>query len=467
MYLWMWSVFHTTIIFLMALIQIIDDDTYICKQLEEYLRKKGYRVQTAYTANKGLKAIRNAQVDFVLCDYRLPDADGEEVFARIRKLDPLVPVVFMTAYADVRTAVKMIRAGARDYIVKPLLPEEIHKLIQKGTKPATVTQAVFEQSFVKGKGSAIQNVLNHVELVAPTDLCILIEGETGSGKEYIARAIHYASPRKSKAFVALDCGALPGELANSELFGHVKGAFTGAIQDKAGCFETAQGGTLFLDEIGNLSNENQMKLLRTLQEKSITRLGDNKNIEVDVRIIVATNDDLKKDVVENRFREDLYHRINGFKISLPPIRERKEDILEFVRHFMNNANLDFDKKVDALDDEVIEIFMKYPWPGNIRELENVVKRCVLLAKGSLITADTLPDEIRYAGYVTDAESAISLPGKIPSLRQAAMAAEREAIMLALKETGFNKSKTAEMLRVDRKTLYNKMKEYGIRTGYHK
>ncbi|TVR40840.1 MAG: sigma-54-dependent Fis family transcriptional regulator [Bacteroidia bacterium] len=451
----------------MALIQIIDDDTYVCKQLEDFLRRKGYRVQSAYTANSGLKAIKKSRVDFVLCDYRLPDADGEEVFARIRKLDPRLPVVFMTAYADVRTAVKMIRAGARDYIVKPLLPEEIYKLIQKGTRPATESQAVFEKSFVKGKGSAIQNVLNHVDLVAPTDLCILIEGETGSGKEFIARAIHYASPRKNKAFVALDCGALPGELANSELFGHVKGAFTGAIQDKAGCFETAQGGTLFLDEIGNLSNENQMKLLRTLQEKTISRLGDNKIIGVDVRIIVATNDDLKKDVVENRFREDLYHRVNGFKISLPPIRERKEDILEFVRHFMDNANLDFDKNVDTLDDQVTEIFMKYPWPGNIRELENVIKRCVLLTKGKTITADTLPDEIRYAGYTSDAEYNISRPGKILSLRQAAMAAESAAIMHALKETGFNKSKAAEMLRVDRKTLYNKMKEYGIRAGYQK
>lgn len=447
----------------MGKILIIDDDTYICKKLETFLKKRGFKVITAHTANSGLKALKKGGVGFVLCDYRLPDTDGMEVFMRIKKIDPLLPVVFMTAYADVRTAVKMIRAGALDYVTKPFLPEEILKLINKGPDHGVESQAVFEERFVKGVGNAISNVLNHVDMVAPTNLNVLIEGETGSGKEFIARAIHYRSKRKNKPFVALDCGALPGDLANSELFGHVKGAFTGAIKDKAGCFEAAEGGTLFMDEIGNLSHENQVRMLRTLQEKTISRVGDNKTIKADVRIIAATNEDLVNDIRSNTFREDLYHRINGFKISIPPLRERTEDIFEFARRFMHNANADFGKNVIDLDERVKEIFMTYPWPGNIRELENVMNRCVLLAQNKLITADTLPEEIRFHEEGDDArENPKTAYQRAGSLKQAAMAAEREAIILALKETGYNKSKTAHLLKVDRKTLYNKMREYSIK-----
>ncbi len=459
----MWTFVHNTKKMSMGKILIIDDDTYICKQLEACLKKQGFRVITAFTANNGIKALKKGGVGFVLCDYRLPDADGLEVFTRIKKIDPLLPVAFMTAYADVRTAVKMIRAGAVDYVTKPFLPEEILKLIKKVLDKGLESQAAFEQRFVKGVGSAINNVLNHVEMVAPTNLNVLIVGETGSGKEFIARAIHYQSQRKDKPFVALDCGALPGELANSELFGHVKGAFTGAIKDKAGCFEAAGGGTLFMDEIGNLSHENQVRLLRTLQEKTISRIGDNKRIKVDVRIIAATNEDLINDVRSRVFREDLYHRINGFKISLPPLRDRKDDIFEFARRFMNNANAEFQKNIVDFDERVKKIFLTYPWPGNIRELENVVNRCVLLAQGKLITEDTMPEEIRFHEKGDDdsesPEKAYQLPA---SLKQAAMAAEREAIILALQETGYNKTKTAHLLKVDRKTLYNKMREYSIK-----
>ena len=224
----------------MGKILIIDDDTFICKQLEEYLSKHGYDVVTAFTANYGMKALKKEAVDFVLCDNKLPDSEGIELFSRIKKTEPFIPVVFMTAYADVRSAVQMIRAGAFDYITKPFLPEEILKLINRGLSMTSENLAAFERRFVTGKGDAIKNVMNHVKMVAPTDLSVLIEGETGSGKEFIARAIHYRSKRKDKPFVALDCGALPGELANSELFGHVKGAFTGAIKDKTGCFEAAR-----------------------------------------------------------------------------------------------------------------------------------------------------------------------------------------------------------------------------------
>ncbi len=452
----------TVYIPLMGKILIIDDDTYVCKQLEDLFNRRGFETVVAYSANNGLKALKKGGVDMVLCDYRLPDADGMEVFNRIKKTDPLLPVIFMTAYADVRTAVRMIRAGAFDYVTKPFLAEEILNLTTKALSYESENLAVFEKRFVKGKGSAIRNILNHIDLVAPTCLSVLIEGETGSGKEFIARAIHYSSPRNEKPFIALDCGALPGELANSELFGHVKGAFTGAIKDKTGCFVAAEGGTLFLDEIGNLSHENQVRLLRTLQEKTVTPLGDNKSIKVDVRIIVAANEDLKLSVKEGKFREDLYHRINGFKISLPPLRERKEDIFEFAHHFLFSANEDFGKKVRGFDSEVREAFLKYAWPGNIRELENVVNRCVLLSHGEKVTADTLPDEIRYQREDVRNQGGESHDRKRRlTLKQAAMTAERDAIVNALTSTGYNKTRAARLLDVDRKTLYNKMREYSI------
>ncbi len=446
----------------MATILIIDDDIYICKRLEKLLKTKGYNVRIAHTANNGIKEVKRGGVDFVLCDYRLPDTDGKETYRLVRKYEPHIPVVFMTAYADVRTAVQMIRAGALDYITKPFLHEEITKLIDKGLRKGMHDPGSFEDRFVEGEDPAMQNIMKHVEMVAPTDLSVLIEGETGSGKEFIARSIHYRSHRKDKPFVALDCGALPGELANSELFGHVKGAFTGAIKDKAGCFEEAEGGTLFLDEIGNLSHENQVRLLRTIQEKSISRLGDNKIKQVDVRIISATNDDLIGDVKAGRFREDLYHRINGFTILVPPLRERKNDIFAFAERFLDDANADFGKRVKGFDQEVREAFLRYPWPGNIRELENVVHRCVLLEQGQKVTADTLPAEITEYTEISEPISELNnRPGLPLSLKQAAMMAERDTIIRALKESGYNKSRAAQMLKVDRKTLYNKMREYSI------
>ncbi len=447
----------------MAKILIIDDDTFVCKQLKTYLQKNGFDVVVAYSANNGLKALKSGGVFFVFCDYRLPDADGMELFERIRKLDPQVPVVFMTAYADVRTAVKAIQAGALDYVTKPLIPEEILKLVRRAVNRDTGPARLFQHDFISGESAVMQNVMNHVEMVSPCDLSVLIEGETGAGKEYIARAIHEKSKRKTKPFVALDCGALPGELANSELFGHVKGAFTGAINDKKGCFEEADGGTLFLDEVGNLSPDNQVKLLRTLQEKTISRLGDNKRIPVDVRIITATNEDLMTDVHAHHFREDLYHRINGFKINIPPLRKRKEDIFVFTGYFIRLANSDFGKSVKGVDDEVQKVFLRYPWPGNIRELENVVKRCVLLAGGSQVTVSTLPDEIRYYGVEERNTLASTAKTQRPvTLKQAAVLAEKEAILQALRAAENNKSRAADILQVDRKTLYNKMREYSIR-----
>jgi len=304
--------------------------------------------------------------------------------------------------------------------------------------------------------------LEHVKIVAPTDLTVLIEGETGSGKEYIAKAIHYASARSKKPFIAVDCGAIPKELANSELFGHIKGAFTGAINNKIGYFEQAKGGTLFLDEVGNLPYENQVKLLRALQERFINKVGDNKTIKIDVRIITASNDDLLKKVEANEFREDLYHRLNGFKIHLPPLRERGEDILEFADFFIRRANKAFNKNVTGIEDEARRLIFRYNWFGNIRELQNVMNRAVLLSQTDTIKAEVLPDEIRFNNLQSDARSASSFNhSEVTALKEATLITEKEVITNALMEANFNKSKAAKMLNIDRKTLYNKIKQYEI------
>lgn len=448
----------------MPKILIIDDDTYVCKQLHDLFAARDYETRVSHTANHGLKVLRTEGADMVFCDNRLPDADGEELYRRLRRFHPVIPVVFMTAYADVRTAVNLIRAGAADYVVKPLVSDEVLRLVEKAMgKLEAGGREVFFKQYVEGKSDPMINALNHVRVVAPTDLSVLIMGETGSGKEVVARAIHYQSKRRDNPFVALDCGALPGELANSELFGHVKGAFTGAIHDKRGCFEEAAGGTLFLDEVGNLSHENQVKLLRTLQEKTITRLGDNKPIKVDVRIIAATNEDLSSNLRNKAFREDLYHRLNGFTIHIPPLRKRKEDVFDLVWHFIGRASKEFGKEVSDLEPEVKKAFLSYNWPGNIRELENVVTRCVLLTRGSRIDESTLPEEIRFFQPGSEIHNPNQhQSNKVQSLKQVAMKAEREAILAALLTTGNNRSEAARLLRVDRKTLYNKMKEYSIR-----
>lgn len=443
-------------------ILVIDDDSYICNLLVNYLEKNGYQAQYSLTGNKGIKLIEKKKFDLVLSDFRLPDGDGMEILKKIKELKPDLPVIIMTAYADVRMAVKLIKSGAFDYVTKPIQPEEILNLINKATPnyPKKETRNFTGKDFVVGKSKGIQAVMQHVKVVAPTDITVLIEGETGAGKEYIAKAIHYASKRKKKPFIAVDCGAIPKELANSELFGHIKGAFTGAINDKVGFFEQAKGGTLFLDEIGNLPYENQIKLLRALQERVISRVGDNKDIKVDVRLIVATNADLIKQLENNEFREDLFHRINGFKIEIPALRERGEDILEFVDFFINKANESFQKNVVGLDDVVRKLFLEYDWPGNIRELQNIINRAVLLSGNQFIRPEVLPQEITQLSG--EQESGIpEIAGSMSDLKEATEVTEKEVIANALIKANYNKSKAAKMLNIDRKTLYNKIKQYEI------
>jgi len=446
----------------MAKILIIDDDTFICKALQKQLQNNGFPAEVAFTGNSGLKKIKQNKYEVILCDFRLPDKDGLEILQQVKKLNINTTFVIITAYADIRMAVKLMKLGATDYLTKPVIPEEIINLLRKSTSALQAQNdfAIDENDFVIGQSKAFKKAIRFAQKVAPTNMSVLIEGETGTGKEYIARFIHTNSRRNKKPFVAIDCGAIPRELAGSELFGHVKGAFTGAVSDKTGVFRQAHGGTLFLDEIGNLDYEIQVQLLRVLQEKQVTRLGQSKTEKVDVRIITATNEPLNNTAGTNDFREDLMHRINEFKIVLPPLRKRKEDIVFFAEYFRKNANHELGTEVEGFEEETLNILKKYSWFGNIRELRNVVKRAVLLSPGKYVNSEALPVEIINAVKNIQHEKNENSEEKY-NLKKTASEAEKEAIINAIIEAGYNKSKAARVLGIDRKTLYNKIKEYGI------
>ena len=452
----------------MSRILIIDTDTYICELLQNYLKQEGHETEVAYSGKSARKILDKKRFNLVLCEYHLPDVRDFELVEYIRQVNRDTTIIIMTAYAKIRTAVKAIKMGAFDYVSKPVYPDEIRNIIKKaldrnksngsGTRD---TQRLFKRDFVIGKNKQVQEVMNYLNVVAPTNMTVLIQGETGSGKEHIARAIHYKSKRKNNPFIPVDCGAIPKELANSELFGHVKGAFTGASRNKRGYFELANKGTLFLDEIGNLQPDIQVKLLRAIQEKVVMRMGSEKSLHIDVRIIVAANEDLREKVNKGSFREDLFHRINAFRLYLPSLRDRMEDIDIFINHFISKANKEFDKQIEGITAEFKEIIHKYSWPGNIRELENIIRRCVLLESGRLLTASTLPDEI-----VFQIEENIDSGDQLNSshgheLKNAVNFAEKEAILEALRRSDNNKTAAARMLKIDRKTLYNKLKKYDL------
>jgi two-component system response regulator HydG len=455
---------------------IIDDDKDICLVLSKFLTKNSYDVDVAHRGDEGLKLLRAHDYTLILCDYRLPDFTGVEMLRKIKLLQPSVAVIIITGYSDVRTAVETFRYGANDYVTKPLYPDEllvtIKETIAKNEKRNSSESEESTPEIKKNKANAAplniivgksvqsQTVQRYIELIAPSDMSVIINGETGTGKEFVAQSIHRHSKRANYPFVAIDCGALPKELAGSELFGHVKGSFTGAVSDKQGSFEIANGGTILLDEIGNLSYENQVKLLRVIQERRIKRIGATKDIPIDVRIIAATNEDLTKSVKEGRFREDLYHRLNEFKIQLSPLRERKEDILIFANYFLEKANQALHKNVKTFSPEVLTQITNYFWYGNLRELNNVVRRAVLLTVGDEVQSDSLPQEI------IQAHSSLILPGDLADdnvglLKSIAGSAERQAIIDVLEKVNYNKSKAAELLKIDRKTLYNKLKLYNI------
>ena len=449
---------------------IIDDDTDLCTLLARFLQKNSFETDTMYSGLKGLAAYKEGSYDAVICDYRLGDMDGIRLVKELRAINPQACILVITGYSDIKTAVEVIKLGAFDYITKPLIPDEVLAILQKlvtqngsCNEPAAILQSPkarisqngHKQSFYKGESPASRRLYEEAAVVAGTPYSVVLYGESGTGKEVIAQTIHELSPRAGKPFVALDCGTLSRELAGSELFGHVKGAFTGALQDKEGHFEMAEGGTLFLDEIGNLSLEVQAALLRVIQERKYKRVGGNKEIPADVRIIVASNENLKEAYIKGRFREDLYHRFNEFSIYLPPLRERKEDILPLAHFFLEQSCSETGKTIPGFEEEVLQIFMQYPWPGNLREYKNVIRRAVLLTPhNATVGLQTLPAEIR-----TPADPLLSVATEAPTdmLRAVANKAELDVIMQVLKQVNFNKKKAAEILKIDRKTLYNKLK----------
>ena len=442
-------------------ILVIDDDTSFCVMLKTFLHKKGYEVTNAFTAKEAEEAIKNQTFDVVLTDIRLPDSDGIQILKIIKEVSSATQVILMTGYTDIKTAVSAMKMGAYDYVGKPINPDEIlhtieQSLKKKSDKVESTSETKKEKtpipttSFVKGISSTSDKLHEYINLVSPTNMSVLIIGDSGTGKEYIAHTIHTLSKRKEKPFIAVDCGAIPKELASSEFFGHLKGSFTGAINDKIGHFEAANGGTLFLDEVGNLSYEVQIQLLRALQERKVKPVGSNHEIKVDIRVIAATNEDLTEAVKRGDFREDLYHRLNEFCIQAPRLSERKHDIMIFAHHFLALANDDLEKNIQGFDDEVIELFMNYDWPGNLREMKNTIKRSVLLTKGDFIPSDVLPQEMLTSN--NSADLTVSFYSKEN---------EETAIRAALERAGLNKSKAAKLLNIDRKTLYNKLKLYSI------
>jgi len=449
----------------MASILLIEDDRTFSRILEGFLDKSGYSVQARYSGGDGLKAFFSTTFDLVLLDYRLPDMNGMEILEQIKSSSSNVPVIIMTSFSDIRTAVRAIKTGAYEYITKPVNPDELLMIVQQALKKVKPTDSFpfrdeQHQTLVEGVSHASRQLYEYVRLVAPTNMSVIIEGESGTGKEYVARRIHRESQRAQAPFVAVDCGALSKELAASELFGHTKGAFTSAVADKTGQFEVAQGGTLLLDEVGNLSYEVQVKLLRAIQERVIQPVGTNKEIKIDVRIITATNDDLKEAVKNGSFREDLYHRLNEFKVRVPSLRERREDLDEFLNFFRRLANEELKREVKGFSDEVIQFFRSYDWPGNLRELKNTVKRAVLLSTGDTVTLDTLPPEMLAAERKSDMVAAVVSNG-VYDLKAIHETQEREMIVRTLHEVRYNKSKAARLLNIDRKTLYLKMEKYGI------
>jgi two-component system, NtrC family, response regulator HydG len=459
-------------------ILIIDDDADMCTLLSRFLSKNGYEVDTAHSGNKGIEKFMASFFDIVLCDYRLGDKkDGKDILIEIKQHNPATIVLIITGYSDIKTAVDVIKAGAFDYITKPLIPDEVLNVLSKAlNQPNTETAvAAFKekdnktgatafnpaQEFLEGQDATTKDLYKQIDLVAPTNFSIILYGESGTGKEVIAKTIHERSNRKGKPFIAMDCGTLSKELAGSELFGHMKGSFTGALADKEGHFELANGGTLFLDEVVNLSPEIQASLLRVIQERKFKRVGGNKEIDVDVRVIVASNENLQEAYRRGKFREDLYHRFNEFSISLPPLRNRRNDIPLFADFFLTKTMAELNKKLDGFDNEVLDMFIKYNWPGNLREFRNVIRRCTLLTGSGRITAASLPHEISNSSFNQTASStAAAEPQKISlDLKDSASKAEYETIMHVLKEVNFNKTKAAEILKIDRKTLYNKIKSY--------
>ena len=436
----------------MLSILIVEDDITFSLMLTTWLGKKGFVVRSSSSVSDAKRRLGEEAFDLVISDLRLPDSDGIDLLKWLKNTHPSLPLIMMTSYAEIQTAVQAMKLGAADYIAKP--PDEllgkIRELAHVEEKaPARVPVPSAPDLYIEGQSQAARQLYEHVRLVAPTDMSVLVTGASGTGKEYIARRIHEQSNRSKAPFVAVDCGAIPKELAASEFFGHVKGSFTGAIENKTGAFVAAQGGTIFLDEIGNLTYEVQVQLLRALQERKVKPIGSNQEIAINVRLISATNENLRQAIEKGDFREDLYHRINEFTIRIPDLKERKEDLLLFANHFLDLANSELQKDIIGFDNDTMQLFQSYSWPGNLRQMKNVIKYATLLATGRYITRKELPEELT--------ENLLSHA----NIQLKNVEHERDLIRKALQECGNNKTRAAQLLGIDRKTLYNKLKIYQL------
>lgn len=443
----------------METILLVDDDLTFAKIIEQFLKRSDYRVDVCHSVKTATAKLQASAYSLLLLDYRLPDGTGLDIMHIAYQNGLKTPAIIMTSFNDVRTAVSAMQSGALNYITKPVNQEELLMLVSdaiasKDTSASRDGLAPLP-AFVEGISPIARKMHQQIALVAPTDMSVIIYGESGTGKEYIARQIHQLSNRAGKPFVAVDCGTLSSELASSELFGHVKGAFTGALHNKQGRFEEAAGGTLFLDEISNLDYEVQIKLLRAIQESVIYPVGSNKEIKFDIRILVATNEDLRAGANKRPFREDLYHRLNEFRINVPALRQRLEDLPLFVDYFIRQSNQALHRDVQRVSPGTMEVFRKYDWPGNIRELRNIVKRLVLLSTDTTAGEEGLPEDM-----VPDLESADTDTGTDMKLAQEQR--EKALIEKTLKETNYNKLQAAQLLNINRSTLYAKMEKYAIK-----
>lgn len=437
-------------------ILIVEDDTAFGVMFEKWFARNHWQTTLTSKVAAAIKEVDNNQFELIISDLRLPDGDGIMLLTYAKEKKIATPFIIMTGYADVQTAVNAMKLGAYDYLKKPINPEILQqkidaamKLQSAGNLETKSRSKCSVNDVVKGKSAVIQRVYSHVALVAPTNMSVLILGESGTGKEYVARMIHEQSKRRDKPYVAVDCGSLSKELAPSELFGHLKGSFTSAVNDKRGVFEEAKGGTVFLDEIGNLPYDVQKQLLRALQEHKVRPVGSARDVDIDVRIVAATNENLLDAIEDGSFRQDLYHRINEFTIEMPPLRERMEDLEEFSYHFLNQANAELGKNVARISDEAFAVLRRQQWNGNFRELRNVIRRAALFAENHEISVEHLP--VFAQTQTKNANDDLALrPGN-----------EKEQIAAALNKARGNKTVAARLLQIDRKTLYNKMHLYGM------
>ncbi|MBN8548392.1 MAG: sigma-54-dependent Fis family transcriptional regulator [Deltaproteobacteria bacterium] len=452
---------------------VVDDDASLRSSLSEILKQAGYLVEVRSSAAEALHILRTARFDIVLCDLKLPDMDGLEFIPRCREADPKSVIVLMTAFGSSEMAIKAMRAGAYDYLSKPFSPDELiltlkkieerEQLLEENEALKSAITQKYNFSNIIAESSVMKDIFETVKRLANFNTTVLITGESGTGKELLAKAIHHNSPRRGRPFVAINCGAIPENLMESELFGHKKGAFTDATRDKKGLFEEATGGTIFLDEIGELPAHLQVKLLRALQEQQIRRVGDEATIDIDVRVVAATLRNLEDDVQTGRFREDLFYRLNVVSINIPPLRERREDIPVLIEHFLKKHNKRLGLSIKSVTPEAMKALMEHFWKGNVRELENCIERALVLTESESVDVDSLAEAVRGAPEAR-ADAAPALPEINEdnlSIKQHARSLEISLILKALKKTSGNRTRAAKVLEISHRALLYKLKEYGL------